>query len=170
MKYFQVNAQAGCTLFTHDCDNWNFIIKVNKACMDYHGVDVTEWRVNTVDVASVTDPSCKFDPTLVNGEYTLEFAVDACGNAESMSNDHKIWTAIIDNKDTNAGIYTSQKISQPFSCKYNKGLVQNLNPQVNEYIKVTWWYQTRWLYLLLSSMLAREFLFLMNRTNSENSI
>ena len=90
--------------------------------MNYHGVnDITKWRVNSVDAASVTDNSCKFDPTPVSGEYTLEFGVDACGNAESMSNEHKIWTAVIDNKDTNAGIYTSQKISEPFSCKYNKG-------------------------------------------------
>ena len=90
--------------------------------MNYHGVtDITKWRLNTVDAASVTDNSCKFDPTPVNGEYTLQFGVDACGNAESMSNDHKIWTAVVDNKDSNAGIYTSQKISTPFSCKYNKG-------------------------------------------------
>ena len=90
--------------------------------MNYHGVnDIAKWRVNSVDAASVTDNSCKFDPTPSNGEYTLEFGVDACGNAESMSNEHKIWTAVIDNKDTNAGIYTSQKISEPFSCKYNKG-------------------------------------------------
>ena len=90
--------------------------------MNYHGVnDITKWRVNSVDAATVTDYSCKFNPTAVNGEYTLEFGVDACGNAESMSNDHKIWTAVIDNKDSNAGIYTSQKISEPFSCKYNKG-------------------------------------------------
>ena len=90
--------------------------------MNYHGVnDITKWRVNTVDAASVTDNSCKFDPNPANGEYTLEFGVDSCGNAESMSNDHKIWTAVIDNKDSNAGIYTSQKISEPFSCKYNKG-------------------------------------------------
>ena len=88
----------------------------------YNIADVTEWRLNGVDAASA-DSSCKFNPILdSNGlEYTLEFGVDKCGNAESMSNDHKIWTAVIDNKDTSAGIYTSQKISQPFSCKYNKG-------------------------------------------------
>ena len=89
----------------------------------YNIADVTEWRLNGVDAGSASDPSCKFNPILdSNGlEYTLEFGVDKCGNAESMSNDHKIWTAVIDNKDTSAGIYTSQKISQPFSCKYNKG-------------------------------------------------
>ena len=97
--------------------------------------DVTKWRVNTVDAASVSDSSCKFDPTPdSNGDYTLEFGVDACGNAESMSNDHKIWTAVIDNKDTKAGIYTSQKISQPFSCKYNKGSLKNGNNDKTQYV------------------------------------
>lgn len=121
----QVYSQKGCTLFFHDCDDWKFIIKLNEACMTFHGVsDITKWRVNSVDATSVTDPSCKFDPTPgSDGNYTLTFGVDACGNAESMSDDHKIWTAVVDNKDSSAGIYTSQKISTPFSCKYNKGHV-----------------------------------------------
>ena len=39
---YKINAQT-CTLFTHDCDNWKFIITVNEDCMsEYEITDITE--------------------------------------------------------------------------------------------------------------------------------